>query len=99
MSDLFQNYTLVALEGEEQALHDALAELLVLVRPQTGCISATLYRDTEDARRFLLIEVWRSKEDQQAAGKAIGKAAFERVFAATAEKPLAHTLAAVNQAA
>ena len=44
-------------------VHDLLARCVAGSRAEDGCVRFDAYHSEADARRFLLVEHWRSKED------------------------------------
>lgn len=48
--------------GKEDALEEALSELVTPSRKDDGCISYDLHRDANDRSVFIFYEQWESKE-------------------------------------
>jgi len=78
-------YRMVAAEGREQALLDALTDLERLVRPLDGCTG--VLRDARKPGSFVFIEKWTSIEAHKAAGSALPKDTLGPVMAALANPP------------
>ena len=89
---VLRHYSLQAAEGRESDLGEALAVLAAQVRACAGCEKVEIFVDARDSRRYVLIEHWRSSTDRDAAGAALGKAAFAPVFDTLAERPEARDL-------
>lgn len=89
---VLRHYSLQAGEGRETELSDALATLAAQIRACAGCAKVEIFVDAGDRRRYVLIEHWRSSADRDAAGAALGKAAFAPIFATLAERPDARDL-------
>jgi quinol monooxygenase YgiN len=80
-------YQMIAADGKEQALLDALIALERVVRPLEGCLGVELLRDTRQANKFLFVERWRTVEAHKAAGPSLPRASFGPVMAALAQPP------------
>jgi heme oxygenase (mycobilin-producing) len=80
-------YQMIAAEGKDQMLLEALTALERLVRPLDGCLGVELLRDVAQTNRFLFIEKWRSVEAHKAAGPLLPKSSFGPVMQAIAGPP------------
>jgi quinol monooxygenase YgiN len=80
-------YQMVAADGKEQALLDALVALERVVRPLDGCLGVELLRDSQQPNKFLFVEKWRTVEAHKAAGPLLPRASFGPVMAALAKPP------------
>jgi quinol monooxygenase YgiN len=60
-----------ARSGQESAMRGRLQAVLRSLRTTAGCETCSLLEDVEDAARFVVIEVWESREAHQAAFEAI----------------------------
>jgi len=60
-----------ALAGQEDALAHFLASITPLILGSEGALSCQLFRDRDDAARFLMIEHWETPEAHQASVKNI----------------------------
>lgn len=89
---LIQTYQMTAATGKEDALRSALVALAAAVRAQPGCESTNVYADVSNASSFLFVEEWHCREDQQQAGKALGREAFAPAMAAAAGRPAVRSL-------
>jgi quinol monooxygenase YgiN len=90
---LIQTYHMAAIAGKEEELKSALIALAAAVRKQPGCESTNVYADVSNASTFLFVEEWHCREDQQQAGKALGREAFAAVMAAAEGRPSVRSLA------
>jgi quinol monooxygenase YgiN len=60
--DQFVFVKLHAREGEEQAVEEALREVLVPSRAESGCLSFHLFRSVRDPRLFYIHSRWADSE-------------------------------------
>jgi len=82
-----RHYVMIAREGQERALKDALVALAASVRPLEGSERVDIFQDPDTPTHFVFIEHWTSVEAHKAAGAALGKEAFAPVMAALAARP------------
>ena len=80
-------YDMTAIEGRQQELRAALVALAEKIRPCAGSEGVELYEDLDAPARFVFVERWRSMEDHKAAGKALGRTAFQPVLAVLSQPP------------
>jgi quinol monooxygenase YgiN len=80
-------YQMIAADGKEQALLDALIALERVVRPLDGCLGVELLRDSMQSNKFLFVEKWRTVEAHKAAGASLPRASFGQVVEALAKPP------------
>lgn len=87
-----RSYLMIAKQGDEQLLLDALRALAEKVRPIAGCDGVELYQDIDKPERFTFLERWASLDAHKAGGKLLGKEAFAPIMAALASPPEAAAL-------
>jgi quinol monooxygenase YgiN len=80
-------YQMIAADGKDQALLDALIALERVVRPLDGCLGVELLRDSEQKNKFLFIEKWLTVEAHKTAGALLPRASFGPVMQALARPP------------
>jgi len=83
---------MVARDGYEDGLRDALVSLAGRVCALAGCEGAAIYRDVQNSQQFSFLERWTSLEDYKAGGARIGKDAFTDVITALSAPPVTSTL-------
>jgi len=76
-----RHYILLATQGRDDALSEALADLGGKVRRLKGCEGVELMRDIDTPGRFVFIERWASVKAHRAGGRVLGKEAFAPVSA------------------
>lgn len=54
--------TLVAQHAQDAALEAVLRQLVSASRAEAGCLQYDLHRDSDDAQRFYIVEIWQSAE-------------------------------------
>lgn len=84
---ILRQYVMIAAEGQESSLRDALSELGRKVRSLEGCEGVELLRDPRDPTHFVFIEHWSSIESHKTAGRLLGKEALAQVLATIARPP------------
>ena len=84
---ILRHYVMIAQEGQERALTDALVALAAAVRPLDGSEGVDIFQDPDAPTHFVFIEHWTSVEAHKAAGAALGKEALAPVMAALAARP------------
>jgi heme oxygenase (mycobilin-producing) len=84
---LLRFYVMTAADGRQEELRAALVALAAKVRPCDGSEGVELYQDLDAPACFVLVERWRSMEDHKAAGKALGRDAFQPVIALLSQPP------------
>ncbi|MFA6116903.1 MAG: antibiotic biosynthesis monooxygenase family protein [Sphingomonas sp.] len=84
---VLRHYKMTAAEDRATDLHAALVDLAVKVTPLPGCEKVELFADPKDGATFVFVEHWRSIEDHEAAGAALGKHAFAPVAATLSAPP------------
>jgi quinol monooxygenase YgiN len=84
-----RHYSLIAKDGSQDHLAQALHDLAGKIRPLPGCEGVELYQDTSERSRFIFIERWASMNDHKAGGQFLGKQAFTEVTAAVSAPPVA----------
>ncbi|HLY54384.1 MAG TPA: antibiotic biosynthesis monooxygenase family protein [Stellaceae bacterium] len=80
-------YRMMAAEGKEQAMVEALTALADVVRPVAGCLGVTLLRDAKTPGSCLFIEKWESVELHKAGAAGLPKGTFSPVMATLAGPP------------
>lgn len=88
-------YQMTAAMGQGLVLYRALVELADQLKPLPGFEGVELLVDDRDAESYIFLERWSSIESQEAAGKALGKAAFMSIMASLARPPDARSLVAM----
>lgn len=84
---LLRYYVMTAVEGRQEELRAALVALAAKIRPCDGSEGVELYQDLDAPACFVFVERWRSMEDHKAAGKALGRDAFQSVIAVLSQPP------------
>jgi quinol monooxygenase YgiN len=84
---LLRHYVMSAAKGRESELRAALVALAAKIRPCDGSEGVELYQDLDAPACFVFLERWRSMEDHKAAGKALGREAFQPVLAVLSQPP------------
>lgn len=85
---VFVSAVLVAQNGKAEALHEAIAEVVVPTRKEEGCIQYAPHRCVTDDHRFLFFEEWTSQAHLDAHLASAHLAAFrERVGGLLAGAP------------
>jgi quinol monooxygenase YgiN len=84
---LLRYYVMTAIEGRQEELRAELIALATKIRPCDGSEGVELYRDLDAPACFVFVERWRSMEDHKAAGKALGRDAFQHVIAVLSQPP------------
>lgn len=84
---LVRMYTMIASDGQADALAAALGDLGRKVRPIDGCLGVELLEDDARAGRFTFLERWSSLEAHKAGGRLLGREAFAPVMAVLASPP------------
>ena len=92
---ILRHYKMTAAEGRGSDLHSTPQDLAAVVRCLPGCDSVRIYADMEDPRTYVFIEDWRSLDDHEAAGRALGKEAFAAVAGVLSGPPEGRYLGAV----
>jgi quinol monooxygenase YgiN len=80
-------YQMIAADGKDQALLDALIALERVVRPLDGCLGVELLRDSKESNKYLFVEKWRTVEAHKAAGASLPRASFGPIMEALARPP------------
>lgn len=94
---LIRQYLLTAKFLEEGALLTVLADLAGKVRAQHGCEDVKIYVEAGASEKFLFVESWTSRWDQENGGEALGKGAFAAIMPLLAEPPRSVDLEPVNR--
>lgn len=81
-------YDLSASAETAGALRTALKVLAQKVEACAGCDRVEVFVDQGDPLAFTMVEHWRSQADRDAAGAALGRAAFAEVMGALSQKPV-----------
>jgi len=89
---LLRYYLMTSAEGRQEELREALLALAAKIRPCDGSEGVELYQDLDAPACFVFMERWRSMEDHKAAGKALGRDAFQPVIALLSQPPEARYL-------
>lgn len=84
---VLRHYVMVATEGRETEMADALRELAGKVSPLDGCEGVEILRDPRQTTYFVFIERWASIDAHKACGRLLGKEALDPVLAAIAQPP------------
>lgn len=96
MSDLNVVAVITAKPGREDAVRQALTDLVDPTRAEGGCLSYELFESEADSTTFITIELWRSQEDLDAHTKSPHlAAALASAGDALALTPAIHPLAPV----
>ena len=84
---VLRHYVMVAAEGREAAMAEALRELAGKVAPLEGCEGVEVLQDPRQPTHFVFIERWASIEAHKSGGRLLGKEALDPVLAAIAQPP------------
>ena len=87
-----RHYLMIAQDGAETALAEALKALQEKVLPLDGCEDVLLLRDLDKQGQFVFIERWVTADAHKAGGAVLGKAALAPVMAVLAQPPQAMSL-------
>lgn len=79
---LVHSYTMIARDGGEDALAEALGALGDAVKTIAGSQGAMVLRDRKEPRKFLFLEFWDSEDSRKAAGPQLPKDVMGRIMAA-----------------
>jgi heme oxygenase (mycobilin-producing) len=88
---MIQIYQLIAKDGEEATLRQALQDLAGKVAPLPGCEGVEIMHDSKKPVRFIFTERWVDAAAQKHGGAALGKDAFTAVMAPLDGPPSAET--------
>ncbi len=80
-------YRMVAAQGKETELLQALGDLRREVQSLQGSQEVDLFQDTKDPSIFIFIERWASIDAHKAAGSKLPKESLGRVMAVLAQPP------------
>lgn len=80
-------YCMVAAQGREPELLEALTDLRRQVQSLAGSLGVDLFHDIKDPSIFIFIERWASIEAHKAAGSKLPKESLGRVMAVLAQPP------------
>lgn len=87
MMTIARHYVMIAKPDQGSALFETLTKLAEHVKVVEGCEGVELFRDVENARRFIFVERWTSIEAHKTGGKQLPKTAFAPVMAALDQPP------------
>jgi quinol monooxygenase YgiN len=79
---LVHSYAMIAREGSEAALAEALEALAAAVTHIAGSQGAMVLRDRKEAQKFLFLEFWDGEASRKAAGAHLPKDVMGRIMAA-----------------
>lgn len=84
---VLRHYRMQAAAGRGHDLGAALTALATKVGAFGGCELVEMFADPNDPTTYVFVEHWRSLDDHQAAGRALGKEAFAPIMAVLAQPP------------
>jgi Antibiotic biosynthesis monooxygenase len=76
-----------ALAGRRDELRTALHSILPTIRGALGCVSCQLLESEEDAQRFVILEVWTTREAHSEAAGKIPEDMLRRTMTLVADVP------------
>ena len=79
---LVHSYTMIARDGSENVLAEALGALGDAVKTIAGSQGAMVLRDRKEPGKFLFLEFWDSEDSRKAAGPQLPKDVMGRIMAA-----------------
>ena len=79
---LVHSYQMIAREGSESALAQALEALGEAVKGIAGSQGAMVLQDRKEAQKFLFLEFWDDEASRKAAGSQLPKDVMGRIMAA-----------------
>lgn len=84
---VLRHYVMIAAEGQESAMAQALTDLAAKVRPLAGCQGVELLQDARERTCYVFIERWASIDAHKEGARYLGKEALAPVMAVIARPP------------
>jgi quinol monooxygenase YgiN len=78
---LVHSYQMIAKQGSESALSEALEALATAVKAIAGSQGAMVLQDRKEAQKFLFLEFWENEESRKAAGSQLPRDVMGRIMA------------------